>query len=53
LFELVLKAGALLDAVDTDAPLAEHPVAEPQPTPGVAKIARAIGKMRIAAGLPG
>ena len=53
LYELVLKAGVLLDSVDTDATLAEHPAAEPEPTPRVAMIARAIGEMRIAAGLPG
>jgi tetratricopeptide (TPR) repeat protein len=53
LFELVLKAGVILDAVDTDAPLAEHAAAKSEPTPRVASIARAIAEMRIAAGLPG
>ncbi|HKH92782.1 MAG TPA: hypothetical protein VKA54_13330 [Gemmatimonadaceae bacterium] len=53
LYELVLKAGALLDALDAGAPLAGPPAAEPEPTQRVATIARAIGEMRIAAGLPG
>jgi tetratricopeptide (TPR) repeat protein len=53
LFELVLKAGAILDALDTGAPLVQHPADESEPTAGVAKIVRAIGEMRIAAGLPG
>jgi tetratricopeptide (TPR) repeat protein len=53
LHELVLKAEALLDVVGTDATSVEPPAAEPQPTPRVAMIVRAIGEMRIAAGLPG
>ena len=52
LHELVLKAEALLHVADT-ATAAEQPAAEPQPTPHVAAIARAIADMRIAAGLPG
>jgi tetratricopeptide (TPR) repeat protein len=53
LHEFVLKAEALLRVADTAATTAGHPMAEPEPTPRVAAIARAIGEMRIAAGLPG